>query len=346
VKLPSLVDVGGRIRRTKSLFLLNPNRDNEDNEEDDDDSNDSVSGDNDSKGKDDKDINFDLETARTQLESLLGSDGESEGEGEGTNDNNDSSDQRNGELTLKSLIASKEMILPPPTPKILSTIDRRRRLTEIKLLKCFTQNVRGDNVEEDQKTIACLWDHWYSERGQEAKSELEKTDILLGSEDRWNECEIELVTLIDHYGLYFVEPVNRLATLFYLQGRYIESYRLCRVVLTIKPWHFGAVSGIVQVCLAMGNKKNAIYWADRRLPRVESGDNSYIPLQRMEWVMNAVTDAKRLLGTAQRKTRNSFGQPEDYYTDDKSSSSSSDSENSQERLLNYDDDNTEDDAWQ
>ena len=48
---------------------------------------------------------------------------------------------------------------------------------------------------------------------------------------QWGEAEQVLRDLIEENGIHWVEPVNRLATLLYMQGRLEESKHLCEVVL-------------------------------------------------------------------------------------------------------------------
>ena len=44
-----------------------------------------------------------------------------------------------------------------------------------------------------------------------------------------------------------------MATILFLQGNYEESVELCLKVLDLKPWHFGALSGIVMCYSRLGN---------------------------------------------------------------------------------------------
>jgi hypothetical protein len=44
----------------------------------------------------------------------------------------------------------------------------------------------------------------------------------------------------------FADPLAISATL-YMQGRMDEAETLCKIVLSVKPWHFGALSGIVMI---------------------------------------------------------------------------------------------------
>lgn len=243
---------------------------------------------------------FDLETTRKQLESILSS-----------SPSSDSSLTAN-KFSLKTFLKSKDTTkLPPPPP--LSSIERDRRLAEIQLLK---------GLEEGDEATADLWTLWYSERGSTAQTLLKESQQLMGNAKSFKVCEQKLTDLIEDYGIYFVEPVNRLATLYYIQGRFEDSYKLCQVVLQVKPWHFGALSGIVQVCIGMGDRNAARAWAERRLPNIAAG-TSFPPFaedgpvnpRRTEWVEKAVSTAKEMLKASEKNTQQTFfGKPEDYYS--------------------------------
>ena len=107
--------------------------------------------------------------------------------------------------------------------------------------------------------------------------------------------------------MYFAEPVNRLATLLYLQGRLEESRALCETVLAVKPWHFGASSGMVMVCAGLGDPNAARQWASRRLPPIQpTGSNK----RRRQWVERAVDDATKALLDCERRVKRAFGKPD------------------------------------
>ena len=114
-------------------------------------------------------------------------------------------------------------------------------------------------------------------------------DDLMNVES-WSEAEDLLLTLIDEHSMHWVEPVNRLATLYYMERRYEESKAMCEIVLESKPWHFGALSGIVLVCTAMNDASGARYWTEQRLP--PHGE------RRISWVDNAINAAKKSLKKA------------------------------------------------
>ena len=268
---------------------------------------------------------FDVENARERLENLLSN---SKKETAENNSNDDNDDDSNNIVTTATSFSFSKLLsdyadgvdfslssLPPLPP--LSTIERDRRLVEIRLLECL---LNGDDA------LAELWDHWYSERGRTAKSLLEQTDGMFTDPSTWKECEKNLLQLVDEYGIYFVEPVNRLATLYYLQGKLDVSYKLCQIILSSKPYHIGALSGIVQVALGLRDPVAARDWAVKRLPSYVPGpivdkDNNPIDEEeqpesprRVEWVERAVATAKERLDQAERRTQDDFfGKPETYY---------------------------------
>jgi hypothetical protein len=165
---------------------------------------------------------------------------------------------------------------PPPLTAIL----RERRLKEIQLLGTLAHSDEAVNE---------LWALWIAERGPASASNILHVEQLMSVES-WNDAEVLLLSLIEEHGLHWAEPVNRLATLYYMLGRYQESKALCEIVLDTKPWHFGALSGIVLVCTAMNDASGARLWADQRLP--PPGD------RRTAWTQRAIENAKESLRQA------------------------------------------------
>jgi len=51
----------------------------------------------------------------------------------------------------------------------------------------------------------------------------------------------------------------RLATLYYLQGKFKESIAMCELVLDVKPWHFGCLSGITLCYAELGDRVNVSF---------------------------------------------------------------------------------------
>ena len=151
------------------------------------------------------------------------------------------------------------------------------------------------------------------------KQSLEQIDVHLAA-GNIAVAEKMLRQMIQTYGVYWVEPINRLATLLYMDGRLQESYKLCLVVLHLKPYHFGALSGIVAVCIGLGKREQARKWAEKRLPSLVAS-TSFPPFakngptnpRRAEWVQKAVQQAQESLSHLEFQTQKDFGRPEAYY---------------------------------
>jgi tetratricopeptide (TPR) repeat protein len=186
--------------------------------------------------------------------------------------------------------------LPPPPP--LTTIERARRHAEIELLEKIDSH--GDEF------LSEIWSLWFSERGPQAEKLLYKADSLIKEgPPGWGEAEVILLHLVDEYGLFFFEPINRLATLYYLQGKLEEAEILCKTALAVKPWHFGALSTIVRVYADLGDSENAKQWAAHRLPSLGSNVPSK---RRHRWVERAVQASQKALADAEHRIVESFGE--------------------------------------
>jgi len=287
---------GSRLRR---VYGMTPRQDGSENGDEDDDERESSSS---------PQQPFDVDAARRQLE-LLFSDEKKEASGTVT------------VTTVQDLLNAvgknkeegDEISLPTTLAPPLTAADRERRLAEIQLLRLLEF--------QDEHVVESLWNLWYGERGAGAAQRLAQSDqLLLGDADS---CARVLTDLIHEHGPYFVEPVNRLATLYYLQARYQDSYALCRVVLAVKPWHFGALSGIVQVLLRQNKKEQARYWAERCLPSLSAAvredgslsspsSSSRPNPRRRAWVQRAVQQAEQALREAEARTVELLGPPEDH----------------------------------
>lgn len=202
---------------------------------------------------------------------------------------------------LKPFINSDtfEIALVPPTQP-LTARERQRRYEEIDVLKCLLKS-------DDKNSLNNLYNFWFHEKGPRAAKTLEEADFLIGqgNKEGWEDAEKILRYLIEEYGVYWTEPMNCLATLFYLQGRYLESKILYKWILLIKPWHCGALSGIVRVYEAMKDYKSARQCSPNRLPPRSSRD-AY-NRRRWLWVHKALIRSAEALKRAEEGTNAMFG---------------------------------------
>jgi tetratricopeptide (TPR) repeat protein len=247
---------------------------------------------------------FDVEAARRELEALVGGGGGGSVSGDLPPQHQQQSKQQLPEIPSSSSLLSGpstlpatpllDVTMPPQLP--LTTIQRERRLAEIEHI---SQLVNGD------ESLTDIWNLWFSERGPKAEALLQKADDLISEGPAgFRQSEEILRGLIGEYGVFFVEPVNRLATLYYLQGRLEEALPLNKIVLSVKPWHFGALSGIVMVYAGLGDAERARQWAAFRLP------SSAQTRRRHQWVERAVLDIQGALNQAEKRNVDGFGKPD------------------------------------
>jgi hypothetical protein len=192
------------------------------------------------------------------------------------------------------------MLVRLPFPP-LTAIMRERQVKEIEILEA---------LDESEEAVDELWTLWFTERGPTAAALLFKAEELVSKgEAHWNEAETLLWNIIHDYGVHWAEPINRLATLKFLQGKLVESKDLCEIVLKLKPWHFGALSGIVMVCAGLQDVNSARMWADRRLPPLVPRNAT--SGRRKQWIDNACRDArKRLIIAEKDRSRHNLGEEE------------------------------------
>jgi hypothetical protein len=202
---------------------------------------------------------------------------------------------------------------------VLTSMDRARRIAEMKLLSQLSPLVesndgaaRGNGHDDHEQVLRELWNLWFHERGPKAAERLTKAEELVSLGPRhWDAAEEALKELVMEYGMSWAEPMNRLATLYYLQRRYRVAERLCLAVLSAKPWHFGALSGIVLVYESLRDTETAQQWAARRLPtHSRTGSNK----RRATWVQQAIKNAEDSLLDAERSVFRAFGEPDEHAT--------------------------------
>ncbi|CAB9496195.1 repeat-containing protein [Seminavis robusta] len=187
----------------------------------------------------------------------------------------------------------------------LTSVGRERLLVEMELL----QALDCDEEKDEEKAIRNLWYYWYNERGRSNTATLMAADQLvhLGTQEGRKEAEAMYRQLIVEEGLNWAEPLNRLATLYFYQGRYAEAKDLCQMVLTIKPWQFGTATGIVTVCEKMQDTHGVNYWSTRRMPPLSENHGN----ARKEWVKKMTQQGSSMLGRGEKVLQKAFQSADD-----------------------------------
>ena len=204
---------------------------------------------------------------------------------------------------------------------LITTSKRQRNLErEIELLwqlhpDYLLEESNPDSAENE--IIAKFWSIWYGECGASNEKVLRafEEELISGDPSTWNEAEVEYLALIEkHCGncdaegngddeldlSLWIEPANRLATLLYMMGRHEESKMWCERILDAKPWHIGALSGIILVCMQLNDQEGVKEWASKGMPKLS--EETYLP--RKEWVERNVAIAKEKLSELEEVSRN------------------------------------------
>jgi tetratricopeptide (TPR) repeat protein len=117
-------------------------------------------------------------------------------------------------------------------------------------------DLKNEDLKKRNQATKALWSMWYREAGGQAESKLSYgTDLM--SNKKLDEAEKIFTDLIAEFPD-FAEAHNKIATLFYLGGKYLESVDECEIVLSLNPQHFGAWNGMGLCLFSLGNYEEAI----------------------------------------------------------------------------------------
>ena len=102
-----------------------------------------------------------------------------------------------------------------------------------------------------------IWKFWINDSSNENNRLKMKKGISLMQKGKLDEALrlfINLSTLDPNWA----EPLNKIATIRYLQGDFYGSIRDIQLTLKLEPRHFGAIAGLAQINLALGKYKNSL----------------------------------------------------------------------------------------
>jgi len=101
-----------------------------------------------------------------------------------------------------------------------------------------------------------LWAIWFRADTPENNKTLEQVSQLIGHQRL--EQAVELATRLLERSPRFAEAYNQRAIAHFAQEHFEESAADCRRVLEHNPYHFGALSGLAQCQLRLGQRREAL----------------------------------------------------------------------------------------
>jgi tetratricopeptide (TPR) repeat protein len=108
-----------------------------------------------------------------------------------------------------------------------------------------------------------LWECWLNEKGPAARRQLEKGTRCMNQGDLAGALDI-FARLVKKYPRW-AEAHNKQATALYLLGNARLSYKVCQVVVELKPHHFGAWNGMALCAAQLENWRAALNAAQQAL---------------------------------------------------------------------------------
>ena len=108
--------------------------------------------------------------------------------------------------------------------------------------KELLQNLLSENAQLRQTATKALWNLWLSQAGEKAESRI-RTGTKQMDRRQYELAQQEFENLVMDYPK-FAEAHNKLATVLYMQRKYVQSIRECQITLKMNPNHFGAWNGL------------------------------------------------------------------------------------------------------
>ena len=108
--------------------------------------------------------------------------------------------------------------------------------------KELLQDLLSENAQLRQTATKALWDLWLSQAGEKAESRI-RTGTKQMDRRQYELAQQEFENLVMDYPK-FAEAHNKLATVLYMQEKYVQSIRECEITLEMNPNHFGAWNGL------------------------------------------------------------------------------------------------------
>lgn len=148
------------------------------------------------------------------------------------------------EQVLEKILSLAESPAAKPGALLQEAVKKAPEELLVELLKHPNREVR-------QFAVKALWQIWYSEEGEEAHEELMMGNRALA--DRRLGDALKLFETVHKRYPNWAEPINKAATVHFLLKRPACSIDLCKIVLELKPHHFGAWNGLVQCALMVND---------------------------------------------------------------------------------------------
>ena len=149
-------------------------------------------------------------------------------------------------LNFKILILSLIIVFPLSNKALSSDLDNL--FDQLK----YAKSVSLAKVYEDK-----IWKFWLSDGSSENNNIEMMRGVDLMQKGKLDDA-LKLFLKLSESEPNWAEPINKIATIRYLQGDLYGSIRDIQLTLELEPRHFGAIAGLAQINLALGRYTDAL----------------------------------------------------------------------------------------
>ena len=155
----------------------------------------------------------------------------------------------------------KDELLSPKVYEALSLMtelmrDVRTHESNTPLDDLFDTLHEAEDSQARAESEDLIWALWCSHEDDVAHKTMQKAIGALARQD-YDLSRTLLDELIENWSSW-AEAWNKRATVNFLEERYVESVVDIQHTLTLEPRHFGAASGLAQICLKTGDEHSAL----------------------------------------------------------------------------------------
>lgn len=152
------------------------------------------------------------------------------------------------------------------------------KLISLKAENALTACLASKNPLAAHLATGGLWECWLNEQGPIPRREIDKGIRRMNDGDL--EGALEVFDKLAEKFPRWAEAHNKRATVFYLLGNARISYKICQLVVDLKPDHFGAWNGMA-LCAAQMEKWQAALDAATEALRIQPGAQGNLDLIRL-----------------------------------------------------------------
>ena len=117
------------------------------------------------------------------------------------------------------------------------------------------KNAENQNLAKEHENK--IWELWLSSGSSKINNNKMEKGVKLMQSGKLDEA-LQLFINLSKSDPEWAEPINKIATIRYIQGDLYGSIRDIQLTLKLEPRHFGAIAGLAQINLALGRYKASL----------------------------------------------------------------------------------------